>query len=393
MSAEFAFVCACCRWPDDEERRSRLAKAASAGVEWDRVEALAAAHRVEGLVANGVAALDAGPSQAVAARFERIGQRVKARALQDVAETLRVSGALVRESIRHCILKGAPLGVGAYGTPLLKQSWDIDVLVAAEDAVRAAAVIVELGYPPFRPARPFTRAEFRRWSAVSKEAEFHSADGAVELHWGLADHPMLLAGLGLDDATGQTALLGDRSVPTLGGGATLAYLAVHGASHGWSRLKWLADFAAFLEAHDSDSRERLVEEANRWAVGLAVEQALRLSSALFGSEVGSAAPSPQVERLVRFATAAIRRRGEVADFDSDPVAGRAIARNRRGVMPSLRYRLRYAWIAVRGSQDRLQFPLPHWLGWAYWLIRPFSTPARMIARRVRRTANKPNLDH
>mgnify|MGYP006155727539 CR=1 FL=1 len=28
----------------------------------------------------------------------------------------------------------------------------------------------------------------------------------------------------------------------------VVYLAAHGTNHGWSRLKWLADFAAFLAA-------------------------------------------------------------------------------------------------------------------------------------------------
>ena len=387
MSAEFDLVCACCRWPDDEERRRRIADVAQGHVDWGRVEALAEAHRVEGLVASGVANLRSGPGHPVAQRFEQMGRRVKARALHDVAETLRLSAALDRASVRHRILKGAPLGVRAYGTPALKQSWDIDVLVARDDAVKAAALVVELGYRPHLPPRPFTQVEFRRWSAVSKEAEFHAAERGIEIHWGLTDHPMLLAGLGLDQASERTPLLGDRAVPTFGDAATLAYLAVHGASHAWSRLKWLADFAAFLNARAPDARLRLIDDAGRWATGLALEQALLLSTKLLRAELGPRHHGAEARRLAGFATTAIQRRGEVRDFDSDPIARRAIARSRWVMMSGLRYRLGVAQIAMRGSEDRRHFALPLWLGWAYWPIRPFTATLRLmnrwLARRMR----------
>lgn len=386
MSAEFDLVCACCRWPDDEERRRRIAEAAEGGIDWARVEALAEAHRVEGLVANGVASLRAVAVEEVLERFERIAQRVKVRALQDVAETLRVSASLERASIRHCVLKGAPVGVRAYGTPLLKRSWDIDILVARDDAVKASALVVELGYRPPHAARPFTQAEFERWSSVSKEAEFHSADRAVEIHWGLADHPMLLAGLGIEQASERTQLLGDRSVPTFPDAETLAYLAVHGAAHGWSRLKWLADFAAFLGARAHGQRQPLIEEARRWPVGLALDQALLLSRDLFGTELGSARESAETLRLVGLANSVIRRRGDVRDFDSDPLACRAISQSRWRLMPGLRYRAGCAAIAMRGSEDRRQFPLAASFGWLYWLMRPFTGISRAVIRRARRAS-------
>jgi hypothetical protein len=386
LSAEFDLICACCRWPDDEDRRRRIADAAQSGIDWSRVEALAEAHRVEGLVASGVASLRSGPGKAVLQRFEQMGQRVKARALQDVAETLRLSAALDRQSIRHCILKGAPVGVRAYGTPLLKRSWDIDILVAREDAVKASALVVELGYRPHHPPRPFTNAEFRRWSAVSKEAEFHSDDRAVEVHWGLADHPMLLAGLGIEQATERTPLLGDRSVPTFPDAETLAYLAVHGAAHGWSRLKWLADFAAFLGAQPPARRQLMIDEARRWPVGLALDQALLVSANLLATELGSARQSAEVLRLVELATTSIRRRGQVRDFDSDPLACRAITKGRWRLMPGLRYRAGFARIVMRGSEDRTHFPLAASLGWAYWLMRPFTGIYRVAIRWIRRSS-------
>ena len=68
---------------------------------------------------------------------------------------------------------------------------------------------------------------------------------------------MLLRQVGLGSPTQEVAVL-DGSLRTLGDKELFAYLCVHGASHCWFRLKWLADLNAWLaakhehELHDGD---------------------------------------------------------------------------------------------------------------------------------------------
>jgi hypothetical protein len=281
-------------------------------------------------------------------------------------------------------LKGAPLGVRAYGSPLLKQSWDIDIFVDPHSAVAAAAALADLGYAAHVPARPFTSAEFRRWSAVSKEAELRSASGrTVELHWSLSDHSMLLRGVDTGAVTEQVQLFGGNFVPTLGDAANIAYLAVHGAFHGWSRLKWLADFAAFVGAQPRERQEQLIAQAREWNVGLALDQALALSNDLLGAGLSSA-PSADAQVLASLAKQTIERRGEAQDFDSDNRALDAISEIKRRLHPGARYRRMLLYRRLRGSEDRRQFPLPSGLTWAYWLVRPFAGSWRVLQRRVAR---------
>lgn len=381
LGAELAFVCACCRRPDDSLRRARIAELAKAVGDWDKVERLALAHRVQGLVAHGAAS--ASVSAAVARTWAAIADRVKRRALDDLAETVRLSRALGDAGIQHAILKGVPLGVRAFGTPILKQSWDIDLLVAPADAVAAAQALVELGYAPHVPARRFTEAEFRRWSAVSKEAEFRSPGGrTAELHWAVSDHPMLLSGIGVDSADRPVELLQGAQVPTLGDSANLAYLAVHGASHGWSRLKWLADFAGLIAGRPEGEREALLRSAREHGVGHSLDQALILCERLLGAGPGPVPTSGEALELARLASTVIDRRGRSADFDSDGRAARAIGEIRRRLIPGARYRLILGYRLLRGSEDRRLIPLMRGFGWAYWLIRPFSTIIRAGIRRA-----------
>jgi hypothetical protein len=348
--------------------------------DWTAVLALAEKHRVEGLVANALISAPELPAS-VAADALRIVDEVKGRGLGDVAETLRVSGALRNRGIAHAILKGAPLGVRAFGSPLLKQSWDIDVFVDAHCAVAGAAALADLGYTTHVPARPFTSAEFRRWSAVSKEAEFRSANGrTVELHWSLSDHPMLLRGVDTRAVTEEVDLFGRQSVPTLGDAANIAYLAVHGAFHGWSRLKWLADFAAFVGSIPREQQGQLLAQARKWNVGLALDQALALSNDVLGAGLPNAS-SADGASLVRLAKRTIERRGEAQDFDNDSQARRAISEIKRRLHPGARYRLMLLYRRLRGTEDRRHLPLPAGLSWAYWVLRPFGGSWRVLQRR------------
>lgn len=376
LTPEFRFVCACCRWPDDDARRSALAAAAGEVRDWDEVARLAREHRVEGLVAYGAGAAGIGG-------FAATADRVKLQALDDLAETVRLSRAFDGAGIRHAVLKGVPLGVRAFGSATLKQSWDIDLLVAPADAVAAAAVLTGMNYAPHMPARPFTRAEFRRWSVVSKEAEFRSTGGrTVELHWAVSDHPMLLAGVGVQHADQPVDLLEGATVPTLGDAANLAYLAVHGASHGWSRLKWLADFAGFLAAQPAEQRARLIDSARAFGTGRAIDQALILTQRLLGALLHPAAEDVEAAELAGLAAVVIDRRGRTGDFDRDPVASKAIREIRRRLEPGTRYRLILLHKALRGSEDRRLIPLPRGLGWAYWALRPMSAAVRALGRRL-----------
>lgn len=388
MSPALRLVCACCRWPDGRERLQAIRHAAGKVEDWCELTSLAAEHRVEGLVAKGIAAVASDVPDWVAAHFGSVAARVKARALQDLAETLRVGEAMERTGISYAILKGVPLGIQAFGTPLLKQSWDIDLFVDRKNAVAAAGELTALGYRTFLPPRPLTHAELERWSNVSKEAEFRAGDRAVELHWGLVDHPMLLAGLGIAEADRRIGLIGGRAVPVLNDAANLAYLAVHGASHGWSRLKWLADFAAFLTAVHETERERLLAQARRWKTGFAIDQALHLSNRLFASSFPQSSAGKSVATLIRLGETVIARRGPATDFDSDPVAGPAIAQAKRILIPNRRYRFQLMLQRIRGSEDRRQFPLPRALEWLYWPMRPFTAAYRVVQRRICATGTK-----
>ena len=370
MTPAFRLLAACCRWPDDERRVEAVQAAADSFTDWDGFTALADRHRVEPLAAHGLraAGIEVLPALAAAAEVAR------AATLRDLGETLRIAAAFDAAGITHRFLKGIPLGMAAYGTPTLKRSWDIDLLVMPRDTVAAADCLAGLDYTPVMPPRPFDQVEYVRWSAVSKEAEFRSARGTmVELHWRVSDHPALLSRVDAATPARAIPILGERSVATLADGPTLAYLAVHGAAHAWFRLKWIADFNALLESLAPDARAAALADAATRGVGHTLAAAIDLSGQLFRNEPPATDRSTRL--LGRLSLAAL-----LAESDHDSAALASRARWRLGGGAS--FWLAELHVRLRGTLDRVEHPLPPRLDFLYPLLRvPFWIRRRVEGRR------------
>ena len=358
MSAALNLVVACCRWPDDDRRRAAIANAAKRVTDWDQVVYRADRHRVEPLVANGLAATGI----SVPLALEEALERFRSDTIRDLGESLRIAAALTNQNISHRFLKGGALGVVAYGSPLLKRSWDIDLLVLPHDAVRAAACLKALGYAPIVPPRPLDQAEYSRWSVVSKEAEFHSPRGStVELHWRVSDHPGLLAAINAAGPSRPVVLLGTHQVATLTDAANLAYLAVHGGTHAWFRLKWIADFNGLLASFAPARRMALLDEVRATGAGYAIDIAVALTQSLFDDDDTKA--NNRTSRAVLLSRQAIAA--------SEDVAQQRAAALRWSLQPGIAYRLAEARLRLRGTLDRIDHPLPARLAFLYPWLRPF----------------------
>jgi hypothetical protein len=156
--------------------------------------------------------------------------------------------------------KGPVLAALAYGNVALRQFVDLDLLVRPQDADRAKALLWAQGYrwPDGRPPTRFPR--------LLKVYELVSPDGhvLVELHWALTSATFFFP---LDPAPLWTRL---ETVPLLGAPVRslapedlLLILCVHGAKHHWSRLGWIGDVAAVLQAAPQLDWGHCLAQANR----------------------------------------------------------------------------------------------------------------------------------
>lgn len=387
-SAEFLLLAACCRWPTDA---AAIRAAAQATIDWHHFLALARRHRVLGFARIGLeaAAIPVPPGVAAGHR------RQIARNLLLLDEAARIAAMLADTGIPAAFLKGTTLAELAYGDQTVKQTLDNDLLI---DPGHVAATIELLGSLGYRVADPAVPLDRKRWSVLVdmvKECSLVRPNKAMlDLHWrmtsvkGLLPEPDLTRDLRL-------VAVGDYRLPTLGDEALMVYLAVHGARHGWSRLKWLADFNALLAARDDAAVAALRGRAKRDGVTRAMDLALLQANRLFGTNVpGDVGRSRRVRWLAALSDALMRGPDELAEQRSAPWRYMMLGHVSALLLKSSpAYIANAAWSSWVSTADALAFPLPRAARPLYLVTSPAARIVRALRRLVdrgfSRTAQRP----
>ena len=248
---------------------------------------LARRHRIEPLAARALAARSPRHLTPAEDHLATAAQRTLAQNLRYAAEAKRLLTHFQALGLSPLFVKGLTLSKLAYGNIALKQGWDIDMLVAQHEAVKACGALLELGYDCTLPG-PVRRAQqLSRWCDRSREVIWHHARRGVylELHTRLVDNPLLIPGI---DAAGPRRLVNITTgvaLPTLGDEELFSYLCVHGASSCWFRLKWLADLAKLLQHKEAVDIETLYRRSQQLGAGRAADQALLLCRFLFKTNI------------------------------------------------------------------------------------------------------------
>lgn len=382
VTREFRLVAACCVWPPAAARNERIRSLAADPLDWGLVIRLAARHRVEGLLSAALECVGLAPpppeAQALKARARAVAQR----SLTQAAESARLQALLDETGLANLLLKGAAVETLAYGPLGHKDAWDIDVLVAPTTVFAAIAALGRAGYRISAPAG-LRAAQFETFIALARECELrHPASGqTVELHWGLVDGPVLLPGVTVASPS-QSVGAGALRLRTLAREELFAYLCVHGAMHGWSRLKWLADLAALIGGESDEALSELVSRARDLGAGAAPDQALTLAQRLLTLELGSRTITGlrrgALERWLVGSAIRIMCGGGATEPTDDRLAAALTFASQFALCGACRGAWRQFAYRTVSVHDRVRTPLPralHFLypilRWPFWLWRRF----------------------
>jgi hypothetical protein len=301
-----ALLAACCR-PALSDADLALLGPRLAAADGQRLAVLANRHQVEGLVWRTLTRAAVVPlgSQPIGAAARRIAADGFGMAL----ESGRVHQAFSRASLPHLFVKGQTLGSLAWGDPLVKQQFDIDLLVPPAAIGKAARLLDSLGYVQQVPDPSVDPVD---WHRAHKESQWRSDDGILlDLHSRLGDHPTVLPTAVATVTPRMVELLGGITLPTLPDRLMLPYLAVHGASSAWFRLKWLADFAALVARTAPAQLATIADEAPRLGAGRSMAAALILANRMLGTRLPDGLQADRATlRMVELATGALGNSGE-----------------------------------------------------------------------------------
>jgi hypothetical protein len=269
-SPEFELVLACLRWPQEAADGDRIRSLAQQPLRWIHLLEIVQHHKVVPLFTRNLNTFAAGYIPDDPAAVLRTSSVANAHnCLQRTADLFSLNRLFRERQIDLRIFKGIPLAITAFHDSTLRDTGDIDLLVAEKDIFPAGEILSAQGYLRFEPQARLTPRRLQSYLAHQKDFSFeHPETGLViDLHWRLFRNPWLPANARLDQVGEDWINLGSERIPTLPAPQLLLYLCVHGALDGWLRLKWLADIAALL-------RTMTTEQLRSAAALAAAQQAL-----------------------------------------------------------------------------------------------------------------------
>jgi len=346
-------------------------------VDWARLLDISRFHSVTPLVARRLAE-PSGVEGAPGAVLAAVRAHCDANALRNVMlarQLTEILGELAARGVEAMPIKGPALAVSAYGDLALREFGDLDIVVRQSSFDRARELLGQWGY---RSQGALTGAGERALRRSDHHiALVHEATKVkVELHWSLDNgRPgRILDGDWVWRNARTVSLLG-RELPALSSAASLVYLCVHGAKHGFVKLGWIRDIAGVLAVSPKGDLEGVAELAAAADARRRLALGVRLACGLLGAPVRS----DLVVREERETASLEREVIEGLFSGEEPPTVRQMA-FQSATLDRGRDQVGY-WFHVLAAPhvvDVELLPLPRWLRWGYYILRP----ARLVASRV-----------
>ena len=284
ISRELQLALDCCR-RGFSSRESRSDLNLNTGADLHRFLRLTRFHRIQGLAWNAIAPQRAQIPSEVADALSQDAIAIAASNLASASEAKRLNSQFEKLGVPLLFLKGVTLGALAYGNPALKSAIDLDLLIDPDHLLRTADLLRSSGYELIAPRESPKDRILQAWHVGWKESVWtmSSPPLQIDLHTRTADNSLVIPTIGVRSPRQSVELGKGIYLPTLADEELFAYLAVHGASSAWFRLKWISDFAGLLHRRSADEIKHLYHRSQQLRAGRAAGQALLLADALFST--------------------------------------------------------------------------------------------------------------
>jgi len=213
-------------------------------------------------------------------------ERADAEGNERIIQTFAILDALTADDTPALPFKGVALALMAHGSPTMRPSRDIDVLVHKNHMGRAVASLTKLGYKPGDTCSP--RAMDAYYASNGQVILFAKERLPVEPHWTFAPNSLAID-LDLDGMWRRATMLdiAGRRVRSLTLEDTLLVACLHGGKEKWWHLLWVADVAALIHRHQNLDWAAVTQRATQAGMLRILQLGLGLAHALFSIELPS----------------------------------------------------------------------------------------------------------
>jgi hypothetical protein len=246
----------------DEERRERVQMLLRAGIDWEYLTNTAVRHGIVPLLHFHLSKISNGEVPPEVTSFlEKETQKNTELALLLTGELIRLLKAFEKHRIEAIPWKGPTLAAVAYGDIGLRQFVDLDLFVWKEDMPRVNEILARIGFDPSPQDTRQLDAALLRFDCARN---FSNGGIFADVHWAYSP-PHLSLTLQPDPLRQQPVNLGSQQTATLSPEDLLLALSIHGFTHYWERLAWVADVGALI-ARDEVDWNALMTKARRFGL-------------------------------------------------------------------------------------------------------------------------------
>ena len=343
-------------------------------------------HLYTGLTASGTSSIPAAVLDNIRGQF-RANARSAVFRSAELMDVLRIFDA---HTIQTLSLKGPVLAHSIYGSVAMRQFTDLDLLVPAPQAVSARELLRVRGYD--------IRSQHESGALAVRDRAHGSV--VIDLQWALAEQRYRFPITEKDlRARAQPLAFMNGVVWQPRPEDQLLLLCGHAAKHCWSRLGWLSDAGAFVQAHGHRlDWPRAMDRARRMGGERLVLISLQLAADLLWLPVPrEVRPRLRADRVVvPLATELGQQlfhghlRPERLNASYGLVeAGLLYMRSRERIADKMPYARYLASVLLSGcsltpnARDREVIALPSFLAFLYFVIRPMRLARKYGVRLLR----------
>lgn len=291
------------------------------------------------------------------------------------------------KEIDSIFLKGILISHLYYGDIAKRNLFDIDVWVPEDQFDEVKLFLESLGYSSVMSQYKWNQAQLRYLHNCNHDEIFiHQTDRTapvLELHWKLRN---ALGNFMFDPVKDQHRLiqidLGGVQFSVFNHIDQFIFLCVHGAEHGWFKIKWLVDLYHLVKTIDLDWT-RIVARAKELRSLTEVRLACKLLEEFYGLILSE---EPLLNRLtltdklrLRYIRHLISYDGAFCDSQREKFLNvlYTLSLNRRFIIPK-----ELLLKNLTNTTDWLTLPLPRNLFFLYFPLRPFLWVYRKIKSKL-----------
>ena len=272
----------CARATIDAETADRMQARAAAGLNWDRLAALAQRHGLAPLLYTHLSQVcpDRVPAPTLAFLHDYC-QKNTAFVVLLTGELVRLLKILEAKGITAIPYKGPAIALKLYGGLARRQFADVDILVRRRDVWEAGRVIEAEGFEPVFPLPDAMRERVLRHGYVRM---FHrgASRTLLELHWDIAEPHWAVR----FDADAMWRRLEPLELPGMtafvpGAEDLLLLLCVHGVRHASDKLEGMSSIAELLRSTPDLDWDRVWRQSDEMHCRRILEFGLLLAHGLF----------------------------------------------------------------------------------------------------------------